>query len=148
MGRNPGHPHGDAEPPSRERRFANYPQNYPTTATSTQGAAISPSQRPAGDAKIEVQYSVGTRWTIWGQLLVQVLVQRLVHRAATDSSCSPSLSQLRQRGGDRLVPILGGVLIAHSRSRRRMAQAGHQLGQGRAGLGCQDSPGVTQVVKT
>ena len=72
--------------------------------------------------------------------------------AGPDSSVAAvtSVCRLRQIGQplrDDPVAVLGGVLVAHGRSCRRMSESGHQFGQGGTGRGGENRAGVPKVVE-
>src|SRR6478752_6763127 len=48
---------------------------------------------------------------------------------------------------DRLVTVVGGVLVAHRRMRSRVPDPAHQLSQCGSGGGSERGPGVPQVVE-
>ncbi len=54
--------------------------------------------------------------------------------------------ELREPLGDLGVAVGGGVLVSHGGTGGGVAEAAHELREGRAGLGCEDRTGVAEVV--
>jgi hypothetical protein len=57
-------------------------------------------------------------------------------------------NHLREALGDLGISVGGGVLVAHGGAGRGVAEATHEFGEGRAGLGGEDGAGVAEVVPT